>query len=180
MSGCSARSQPAARGAEFATMNSADRLHRKPLQRAAGFTLIELMIAVIVVGILAAVAYPTFIDSIRKSRRSEAFDALARVQQAQERWRSNNPEYASSPSTLALPGTTAGGYYTVSITTVSTSAGVAYDATAVAVAGKSQALDSTCTRLGVRVVRGTITYGSCAVAGCTTLTYGPGDNCWKR
>lgn len=40
--------------------------------RARGFTLIELMIVVAIVAILAAVAYPSYRDSISKSRRAEA------------------------------------------------------------------------------------------------------------
>ena len=74
-----------------------------------GFTLIELMIAVAVVSILVAVALPTFNDAIRKGRRSEAFAALSQVQQAQERWRSNNANYASNTQlTLPITPATAG------------------------------------------------------------------------
>ena len=54
------------------------------------------MIVVAVVGILAALALPSFFDSIRKGRRSEAVAALAQVQQAQERWRANNATYADN------------------------------------------------------------------------------------
>jgi type IV pilus assembly protein PilE len=45
---------------------------------AKGFTLIELMIVVAVVGILAAIAYPSYQDSVRKSRRADARDGTAK------------------------------------------------------------------------------------------------------
>lgn len=134
------------------------------------------MIAVVVTGILLALAYPAFTDSVRKSRRSEAFTALAALQQAQERWRSNNPSYAGAPATLSLGTTTTpGGYYTLSI---GNNTDVGYDATASAVSGSSQASDGSCAKLSVRVVRGSVSYASCA--SCTTFTYGTGDACWRR
>ena len=58
-----------------------------------GFSLIELMIAIAVVGLLTAVAWPSFMESVRKSRRSEALAAMAAIQQAQERWRASHPSY---------------------------------------------------------------------------------------
>jgi type IV pilus assembly protein PilE len=55
-----------------------------PSRRHGGFTLIELMITVAIVAILAAVAYPSFMEQVRKSRRSDAITALNAVAQAQE------------------------------------------------------------------------------------------------
>lgn len=53
---------------------------------ASGFTLIELMIVLAIVGLLAAVAYPAYTDSILKSRRAEGRAAIAQLLQQQERY----------------------------------------------------------------------------------------------
>lgn len=50
-----------------------------------GFTLIELMIVVLIAGILASVAYPSYINSVKKSRRSDATGALLGFANAMER-----------------------------------------------------------------------------------------------
>lgn len=63
--------------------------------RQRGFTLIEVMIVVVVVAVLAAIALPSFMAQIRASRRAEAVAQLSLIQQAQERWRANQPAYAS-------------------------------------------------------------------------------------
>ncbi len=147
--------------------------------RSCGFTLIELMIAVVIVAILLAVAFPSFMDSIRKGRRSEAFTALAAMQQAQERYRGNNPSYASgselataSPSAVVSP-TRPGGYYTLSVAAPSTTG---YIVTADG-SGSSQAADGNCAKLSVEINGGRIQYGSCR--SCTTFTYAARDACWK-
>ena len=152
------------------------KLIRPPkVSRTAGFTLIELLVAVVVAGILLAVALPSFMDSVRKGRRSEAFTAMAAVQQAQERHRSNNPAYASTLSTLGINGTTApGAYYTLSLGGTSATA-----YTVSAVGTGSQADDGDCARLSLRVDGGAITYASCRT--CTSFTtYTANDRCWAR
>lgn len=62
-------------------------------RRATGFTLIELMIVVAVVGILAAIAYPSYIDSVRKGNRAEGRAAIASLLQQQERYYTQNNTY---------------------------------------------------------------------------------------
>lgn len=65
------------------------------VQHSSGFTLIELMIAVAVVGILAAIAYPSYQDSVRKARRADAKSALLDAAQRQERFYTENNQYTN-------------------------------------------------------------------------------------
>ena len=68
-----------------------------------GMTLIELMIVVAVVGILAAVAYPSYQEHIRKARRADAQTALMELAQFMERYYTSNGTYVGA----ALPFTEA-------------------------------------------------------------------------
>ncbi len=146
-----------------------------PATAVRGFTLIELLIALVVLAVLAAVALPTFNDAIRKSRRSEAFAAIAAVQQAQERWRSNNSAYAGTVAALGLPGSSSGGYYGIS---VDSATGTGYNVVATAAVGTSQAQDGDCVRLRVRSVGGNLVYGSAPASG--SFDESAGNRCWSR
>jgi prepilin-type N-terminal cleavage/methylation domain-containing protein len=63
-------------------------------RRRAGFTLIELMVSVVIVGILAAVAIPSFVSYIYRSRTTEATTFLAEIRQRQESYRAEFGQYA--------------------------------------------------------------------------------------
>jgi type IV pilus assembly protein PilE len=154
------------------------RFHQPTTSR--GFTLIELMITVVVIGILAGIAYPSFMDSIRKSRRAEAFNALATVQQAQERWRGNNAAYASdlaasAPAGLGLATGTPGGHYTISLADTGANT---YKAIATANSSSSQVKDGSCAKLGVWMNGGQLSYGGTTTTG--TLAYEATSPCWSR
>ncbi len=69
------------------------------LKKSQGFTLIELMITVAIIGILAAIAYPSYQDSIRKSRRAEGRTAMMQVLQQQERYMTQNNSYLAFAET---------------------------------------------------------------------------------
>ena len=85
-----------------------------------GFSLIELMIVVAVVGILAAIAYPNYQDYLAKSRRAEARTALLQLSQFMERYYTNNGRYvdnAGARPTLPfeeVPRDDASPYYRIS------------------------------------------------------------------
>jgi type IV pilus assembly protein PilE len=152
---------------------------RRPA-RQAGFTLIELMIAVALIGILAAIALPAYNDSVRKSRRSDAVATLTAMQQAQERWRANNASYTTTLSNLGLASsTTPGGHYGVAIDAADASG---YILSATAVSGSSQAADSNCTRMRLQLVGGNVFYGGCAGCDVPTApaTVSDPNRCWSK
>jgi type IV pilus assembly protein PilE len=86
--------------------------------RSRGFTLLELMIAGAIVAILAAIAYPSYVNSVQKSRRSEATAALLGVASQMERYNTEKGTYATA--TLGTGGVfsnqTENSYYNLSLT----------------------------------------------------------------
>ncbi|PCJ34220.1 MAG: pilus assembly protein [Cellvibrionales bacterium] len=130
-----------------------------------GFTLIELMIVIAIVGILAAVAYPSYLDSIRKARRTDAMDGILTLQNLQEKWRANNTTYNDFANAASVDG-----YYTLAVTD-GTDTATGYTLTATAVAGTSQAGDTVGT--------------NCTVMTLTVLAATPGGAktpavCWRN
>lgn len=68
-------------------------LPRRRARAERGFTLIELMITVAIVGILAAIAYPSYTEQVAKGRRSQAKAQLVAGQLWMERFYSENYRY---------------------------------------------------------------------------------------
>jgi len=120
-------------------------------QRQKGFTLIELMIAVVVLAILTAVAYPSFMQSVRKGNRGDASSALTRAASAQERFFATNGTYTTVVTDLgfAAGGLTEHGHYTLTMAAGPTGIGSSYVLTATAKAGTMQAQDAGCTVLSI-------------------------------
>ena len=119
-----------------------------------GITLLELMVVVAVVAILAAIAYPSFTDGLRKSRRAEAIKGLLSMQLKQEEFRVSNASYSG---TLSQVGSPSSDYYDF---TISGASATLYTLIATAKGGQS------------------------GDTGCTTLTINKAEqktpsNCWK-
>lgn len=70
------------------------------LNRAAGFTLIELMITVAIIAILTVIAYPSYQQYVLKSHRADAKTALLDLAARQERYFTLQNNYTSSPAAL--------------------------------------------------------------------------------
>lgn len=152
---------------------------RLPAHRpATGFTLVELMIAIAIIAILSALAWPTFQEAVHRSRRADAMAALSAIQQAQERWRANNPEYRSSLT--GLPGAEAtrspDQHYDLSLVDDGLNRRVAYTARATARSSSPQGGDSRCQQLQVTVNGGSIAYTSSGSGGTNAAP----DPCWAR
>jgi type IV pilus assembly protein PilE len=138
-----------------------------------GFTLVELMVALAVAATLAAVAYPTFADQLRKARRSDALMRLMQLQQAQERWRADHPSYGSMAD-IGVPSSTPDDLYRLSI--------VSHDAhgyVAMAEAMSAQARDQRCRFLRLTRSGGNTVVESGPDAGVSNAA-SANQRCWNR
>ena len=136
----------------------------KTIRTQFGFTLMELMVTVVIVGILAAIAYPTYMDYVYRSRRSDGQNALLNLANYMEHFFTENNTYTGATLTsggvtgsLGVTNTSREGYYTVSI---SSNTGTAYTLTATPTG--SQAGDTACPSLTVT----------------NTGLKGPSTTCW--
>ena len=68
-----------------------------------GITLLELMVVVVIIGILAAVSYPSYRDFAARAKRNEAKAALLQVATNQERFYLNNNTYTNDMTNLGFP-----------------------------------------------------------------------------
>lgn len=100
-----------------------------------GFTLIELMIVVAVIGILAAIAYPNYTDYVKRGKAAEATSTLADLRNRMEQYFQDNKTYVDTGGAVAPCTATAGTtkYFTYACTTQTATT---YTLTATPVAGQ--------------------------------------------
>ena len=72
------------------------------LRGSKGFTLVELSVVIVIIGVLAAFGVPRFRNAVEKSKAGEAFNYLAAIRSAQERYHSRAGTYAATPTELDI------------------------------------------------------------------------------
>lgn len=92
---------------------------KKMLKNKNGFTLIELMIVVAIIGILAAIAIPNFMNYQCKAKQSEAKNTLGALRTSQEAYFAENSEYANTTALLGFE-TKGTSLYTIAVSGNST------------------------------------------------------------
>lgn len=107
-----------------------------------GFTLIEMVMVVAIIGILVAVAYPSYLNHIKKGRRADAQGYLTQVAQRQQQYLLDARTYALGGTaltdlTMPVPGTVSA-FYDVTVTPAAATIPPSFTVTAVP---KGQQLD---------------------------------------
>ncbi len=113
--------------------------------RPGGFTLIEVMVVVTIVGILAAIAYPSYQDIVRQTRRADALSAVMDMMAKQERYFTDFNIYVKDADLAKLGFTvtsdkvaTTGDYYLISAAACGAGIGSCVELTAVGQNGQEK------------------------------------------
>ncbi len=116
------------------------------LKKTSGFTLIELMITVAIIGIVAAIAYPSYNQHVLKTHRFEGKDLLARANQLQEQFFSSTNTYTTNVTDLgfANPANSESNYYVLTVDAATVTCPITSCYSITVTAQNSQAADTHC------------------------------------
>jgi type IV pilus assembly protein PilE len=156
--------------------------NKQNLKSPKGFTLIELMVVVAIVGILAGIAYPSYQDSITKSRRADAKGALLGLANAMERHFTVTNSYCDAGGAGGTAVTDCGGATndtgTPSIYTPQNATAANYTFTINAATATTYTLYATRTGPQVNDKCGTLTLTQTGVKGITGVSGITAADCW--
>jgi type IV pilus assembly protein PilE len=133
------------------------------VRKTEGFSLIELIVVMAIIGILASIAIPSYTSSIQKGRRADGKVALAGAVALQERQFSLTHQYSADISILG-GATSTEGFYAMSVAYMATLGGCATDKdcyTLTATAVGAQANDTSCAVLTVNSLGQKTPSGDC-------------------
>jgi len=145
---------------------------------ARGFTLIELVVALIISAILVAIAIPGYSAYVRKGRRTDAKTALLDLASLEERYFSTTNLYTQAASQLgyaAFPATVGGGYYQVQQPVVT----LAVAPTPASPAGTPASFSITANAIGDQLNDTNCLSFTVASSGVETASPDPTSTCWK-
>jgi type IV pilus assembly protein PilE len=136
-------------------------IHKKPRGRNAGFTLIELMIVVAVIGILAAIALPSYTDYVTRGKIPEATSNLAAKRVQLEQFFQDNRTYVAAPACVA--DTTTSQYFNFSCTVQTATTYTIQALGKGSMAGFTYTIDQANAKVTTTVPSGWTTNGTCWV-----------------
>lgn len=131
------------------------------MRKQGGFTLIELMVVVAIIGILAAIAIPSYQDYVLRGNRTEGMALLSDAAARQERYYAQNNTYADTLAKLGLQESSNNNLYTL---TISNTSSTTYTLTA-APKG-AQLKDTKCGSLGLNQAGVKTKTGTAALSDC--------------
>ena len=105
-----------------------------------GFTLIELMMVVAIIGVLAAIAYPSYTEQVKKGRRASVQAIMQTIATRQEQYLLEARQYATTPAMLKVVTTETDAWYTVTIAAVAAPPTYTITATAIGAQASDGAL----------------------------------------